>query len=158
MRRKAWASRLQSKPPRPVSGMKREVSMRKAFLSIVVVLICLSATGQQPSQQEKNKAVARSFFEQVLDQGHLDKYGDSHASDFVAHAGDHDASLAEDIAAAQEERRALPDMRVKVNQVVAERDLVCDILDRLGYQHRGRDGISCDWETNHGEWHDALSL
>ena len=98
--------------------------MRKAFLSIVVVLICLSAIAQQSSQQEKNKAVALSFFEQVLDQGHLDKYGDSHASDFVAHAGDHDASLAEDIAAAQEERRALPDMRVKVNQAVAERDLV----------------------------------
>ena len=68
--------------------------------------------------------VAVSFFEQVLDQGRLDKYAESHASDFVAHVADHDASVAEDMAAAREERKALPDMRVKVNQVVAERDLV----------------------------------
>ena len=98
--------------------------MYKAFLSIVAVLICLPAMAQQPGEQERNKAVARSFFEQVLDQGELGRYADSHASDFVAHAADHDASLAEDMAAAREERKALPDMRVKVNEVVAERDLV----------------------------------
>lgn len=98
--------------------------MYKAFLTIVAVLICLPAMAQQPSEQERNKAVARSFFEQVLDQGELGRYADSHASDFVAHAADHDASLAEDMAAAREERKALPDMRVRVNEAVAERDLV----------------------------------
>ncbi|HZD32321.1 MAG TPA: ester cyclase [Candidatus Angelobacter sp.] len=98
--------------------------MRKATLQIAIVLTCLAAMAQQPSQLEVNKTVARDFFQQVLDQGHLDKYADSHASDFVAHAADHDASLAEDMAAAAEERKALPDMRVKVNHMVAERDLV----------------------------------
>jgi steroid delta-isomerase-like uncharacterized protein len=44
--------------------------------------------------------------------------------DFVAHAENHEATLEEDIAAAREERKALPDMRVTVNQIVAERDLV----------------------------------
>jgi steroid delta-isomerase-like uncharacterized protein len=80
--------------------------------------------GQQPSVQESNKAIARAFFEQVLSQGQLDHYADSHASDFVAHGDGHDYTLAEDMAAAKEERTALPDMRVKVNEVVAERDLV----------------------------------
>ena len=98
--------------------------MSKIVSLIVAVLICLPAMAQQPTEQERNKIVAQSFFEQVLDQGQLQKYGDSHASDFVAHAEDHEASLAEDIAAANEERKALPDMRVKVNEVVAEGDLV----------------------------------
>ena len=98
--------------------------MKKAFLLTVAVLVCLPAMAQQSSEQETNKVVAVSFFEQVLDQGRLDKYAESHASDFVAHVADHDASVAEDMAAAREERKALPDMRVKVNQVVAERDLV----------------------------------
>lgn len=98
--------------------------MRKAYVWITVVVLCVPLVAQQPSEQEANKAVARSFFEQVLDQGHLDKYADSHASNFVAHAASHDASLAEDMAAAKEERHALPDMRVKVNELVAERDLV----------------------------------
>jgi len=87
-------------------------------------LIWLPATARAASEQEKNKAIARSFFEDVLDQGRFDKYAESHADDFVAHTGDHDATLAEDIAAAKEERKALPDMHVKVNQMVAEGDTV----------------------------------
>ena len=42
----------------------------------------------------------------------------------MAHAENHEATLEEDIAAAREERKALPDMRVTVNQLVAEKDLV----------------------------------
>jgi len=98
--------------------------MRKAWLWILVCLICLPVIAQPASEQERNKAIARSFFEEVLNQGRLDKYAESHASDFVAHAGDYKATLAEDIAEASEERAALPDVRVKVNEIVAERNLV----------------------------------
>ena len=74
--------------------------------------------------QDANKAVARSFFEDVLDQGHLDRYADSHAADFVVHTAKADLPLAADMAAAAEERKALPDMRVTVDRMVAEDDLV----------------------------------
>jgi steroid delta-isomerase-like uncharacterized protein len=98
--------------------------MRKTFLWMFTLVSCIPAAARAGGEQEKNKAVARSFFEEVLSQGRLDKYAESHADNFVAHAGDHDASLAEDMAAAQEERKALPDMQVKVSQMVAEGDLV----------------------------------
>jgi steroid delta-isomerase-like uncharacterized protein len=98
--------------------------MPRMFAWIAAAMLCVPAMAQQLSEQETNKAVARSFFEQVLDQGHLDKYADSHSSNFVAHAATHEASLAEDMAAAKEERQALPDMRVKVNELIAERDFV----------------------------------
>lgn len=98
--------------------------MRNLLISGIILAIGLSAAAQSTPEVDKNKATARSFFEVVLDQGHLDKYAESHAPDFVAHAGDHLATLDEDMAAAREERQALPDMRVKVNQVVGERDLV----------------------------------
>ena len=97
--------------------------MRKASLWIFVCVFCLPVMAQPGSEQERNKAIARRFFEEVLDQGRLDKYADSHAGDFVAH-GDHDYTLEEDIAAAKEERKALPDMHVKVTQILAERDMV----------------------------------
>ncbi len=42
----------------------------------------------------------------------------------MAHGENHEATLEEDIAAAKEERKALPDMNVKVNQILAEQDLV----------------------------------
>ncbi|HEY6328228.1 MAG TPA: ester cyclase [Blastocatellia bacterium] len=97
--------------------------MHQAILFVFLSALCLSPA-QKASEQETNKAVARGFFEQVLDQGHLDKYADSHAPDFIVHTGTRDASLKEDIAAAREERKAMPDLRVKINEIIAERDLV----------------------------------
>src|SRR5271157_6554469 len=98
--------------------------MRKGLFLLLLNVICMPAMAQQAGEQTRNKQMARTFFEEVLDQGRFDKYAESHAKDFVAHAGDHDATLEEDIAAAKEERKALPDMRVRVNQIIAEGDLV----------------------------------
>jgi steroid delta-isomerase-like uncharacterized protein len=102
--------------------MRRLSVLLLSFASLLS--ICMPAMGQQAGEQERNKQTTRGFFEEVLDQGRFDKYADSHAKDFVAHAGDHEATLEEDIAAAKEERKALPDMKVWVIQIVAERDLV----------------------------------
>jgi steroid delta-isomerase-like uncharacterized protein len=100
--------------------------MHKASFLLALFAICTPALAQSPSavEQERNKQTARSFFEEVLDQGRFDRYAESHAKDFVAHAGAREATLEEDIAAAKEERKALPDMRVRVNQILAEHDLV----------------------------------
>jgi steroid delta-isomerase-like uncharacterized protein len=98
--------------------------MRQAILWVFLSALCLPAAAQQPTEQEANKAVARAFFEQVLDQGRLEKYADSHAPNFVAHSRTHDFTLEEDMAAAREERKAVPDLHIKVNEIMAERDLV----------------------------------
>jgi steroid delta-isomerase-like uncharacterized protein len=98
--------------------------MRRTILSIFFLALCLPAAAQKPTEQEANKAVARSFFEQVLDQGHLEKYADLHAPDFVAHGRTHDVNLDGDMAAAREERKAAPDLHIKINEIMAERDLV----------------------------------
>ena len=98
--------------------------MRTGMLVVLLFVIGMPVLAQQAGEQERNKQIARSFFEDVLDQGRFDQYAASHAADFVAHAGDHEATLEEDIAAAKEERKALPDMKVTVNQILAERDLV----------------------------------
>jgi steroid delta-isomerase-like uncharacterized protein len=93
-------------------------------LSLLVVAMTLPCHAQPASDQEKNKAVARTFFEEVLGQGKLERYSDSHTADFVAHSAARDYTLAEDMAAAREERTALPDMQIAVNHMVAEGDLV----------------------------------
>jgi steroid delta-isomerase-like uncharacterized protein len=98
--------------------------MHKSSCFLLLLAICVPAKGQQTRVQERNKEVARSFFEEVLGQGHLDNYAESHAKDFVAHGENHEYTLEEDMAAAKEERKALPDMTVRVNQMLAEQDLV----------------------------------
>jgi steroid delta-isomerase-like uncharacterized protein len=103
--------------------------MRQAILSIFCFALCLPATSQrdarrQISEQEANKQVTRDFFEQVLDQGHLEKYAEFHGPGFVAHGRTRDVTLEEVMAAAREQRAAAPDMRFHVNEIMAERDLV----------------------------------
>ncbi|MGD0508134.1 MAG: ester cyclase [Terriglobales bacterium] len=93
-------------------------------LSLLVVAMTLPGQAQPASEQEKNKIVARTFFEEVLGQGKLERYSDSHAADFVGHGTERDFTLAEDLAAAREERKALPDMQIAVKHMVAEGDLV----------------------------------
>ena len=98
--------------------------MRRNSFLLLLFVICVPASAQQTKEQERNKGIVRSFFEEVLGQGRLDKYAESHAKDFVAHGENHEYTLEEDMAAAKEERKALPDMKVEVNQILAERDLV----------------------------------
>jgi steroid delta-isomerase-like uncharacterized protein len=98
--------------------------MRRLALLLLVVTFAWLTPGMAKDLEAQNKAVARSFFEDVLDTGKLEDYSKSHAADFVAHAEGRLASLEEDMAAAREQRKAMPDMRVKVNHIVAEGDLV----------------------------------
>jgi predicted ester cyclase len=101
------------------------VPKRPAFLLLLLFLaMIVPCHAQSATEQDKNKAVARLFFEEVLGQGKLQKYSDSHTTDFVAHGTERDFSLAEDISAAREERTAMPDMQIAVNHMLAEGDLV----------------------------------
>lgn len=93
-------------------------------LSLLVVAMTLPCQAQPASEQEKNKTVARAFFEEVLGQGKLERYTDFHTADYVGHATSGDFYVAEDLAAAREERKALPDMQMAVKHMVAEGDLV----------------------------------
>lgn len=98
--------------------------MRRFALLLLALTVVFAAPVTAKDAEARNKAVARSFFEDVLDKGKLEDYAKSHAPDFVAHSEGSVASLEEDMSAAREQRKALPDMRVKVNQIVAEGDLV----------------------------------
>jgi steroid delta-isomerase-like uncharacterized protein len=90
---------------------------------LLVAMMALPCQAQLASELEKNKAVARAF-EEVMNQGKLENYSDFHTADFVGHSAERDFTLAEDLAAAREERKAFPDLQGAVNHMVAEGDLV----------------------------------
>jgi steroid delta-isomerase-like uncharacterized protein len=96
----------------------------QVFNLAVVVCDLRAREGAADQSTRKKQGSCPRFFEEVLDQGHLDKYAKSHAKDFVGHGANHEYTLEEDMAAAREERKALPDMQIKVNQILAEQDLV----------------------------------
>lgn len=98
----------------------------------LVVTVCDLHPGARAAARGTGTKQAACPFEEVLRQGHLDRYAESHSEDFVAHAENHEAALEEDIAAERAERKALPDMRVTVNQMVAEKDLVAVYWTAVG--------------------------
>ena len=97
---------------------------RALILSLLFVAMTIPVEAQSASEPEKNKAVARAFFEEVLSPGRLEKYAESHATDFVGHGSGRDYTLEQDLAIARDERTAMPDMQFAINHVVAEGDLV----------------------------------
>jgi len=104
-------------------------AMAFAFLILAPALAAVASAPArslptQVSQQERNKAVARRVFEEILNQGKFQVADEIYARDFVNHGLHRDASLQEDQAAARWEKQALPDLKVTVDLMVAEGDLV----------------------------------
>ena len=100
--------------------------MFRWWMALLLVFVfagpqCVAAPHKE---QERNKAVARRLFEEELSRGNWDVAREIHTADFVVHAGQRTAGVAEDIESAKEWRRAFPDLVVTVEQMVAEGDRV----------------------------------
>lgn len=97
-------------------------------LSLVALALSLAAGGGEEASRQvaaKNKLVARRLFEVVLSTGDWDEYRRLHTERFKAHAGGgRSGTLDEDLAAAKGLRQAFPDLKVGVERVVAENDMV----------------------------------
>ncbi len=73
---------------------------------------------------ERNKAVARKVFEDVMSQGRWDVSEQIHAPGFVARAGKRVETRAQDLESARGWRSAIPDLAVTIEQILGEADLV----------------------------------
>jgi len=76
------------------------------------------------SEQDRNKAVARRVFDEIFNQGKFDVADEIYAPDFVNHGYKSDVGLREDQAAVHQEKAAFPDLKMSVELMVAEGDLV----------------------------------
>src|ERR1017187_10254136 len=103
---------------------EKENDMRKSTVLFLLFAISLPCLARSASEQERNKAIARSFFEEALSRGQLEKYGEFHSKDFVAHAGDLTRTFEEDLADAREERTALADLSFRDKRMVREKQPV----------------------------------
>ena len=83
-------------------------------------------------QQDKNKAVARRVFDEILNQGKFQAADEIYAPDFVNHGLHRNAGLQEDQAAARWEKKTFPDLTMTVDLMVAEGDLVTVVWTARG--------------------------
>jgi steroid delta-isomerase-like uncharacterized protein len=106
--------------------------MRKISLLLFVTLMAVGAalatdgatTPDRTSQQEKNKAIAGRVFAEIFNQGEFQVADEIYASDFVNHGLHRNFDLQADQAAVHAEKKAFRDLKITVDLMVAEADLV----------------------------------
>lgn len=106
--------------------------MRKTSLLLFVTLAAacaaLAADSTLPtagiSQQARNKAVAARVFDEIFNQGKFEVAGEIYASDFVNHGLNRNFDLQADQAAVHAEKKAFPDLKITVDLMAGEGDLV----------------------------------
>ena len=106
--------------------------MRKTSLLLFVALAAVGAAvaadsplpPDRTSQEARNKAVAARVFEEIFNQGKFQVADEIYASDFVNHGLHRNFDLQEDQAAVHAEKKAFPDLKMTVDLMVAEADLV----------------------------------
>jgi steroid delta-isomerase-like uncharacterized protein len=93
-------------------------------LPAVVAIFLLGGPAAAGELEEKNKAVARTAVEEVLGRGKVELHDSLYAPDYVSHNGLRQANREEDRGATQGWHQAFPDLRVTIDKIVAEGDLV----------------------------------
>jgi len=105
---------------------------RVTALALAICAPAFAATASTPappfpatiSQLEMNKAVARRVFEEIFNQGKFQVADEIYAPDFVNHGLRRDVGLQQDQAAVHWEKQAFPDLKMTVDRMLAEGDLV----------------------------------
>jgi steroid delta-isomerase-like uncharacterized protein len=100
--------------------------MKRGIFPLLVfpLLIGLATVASASDIEERNKVIAKRVFEEVLAGGNWELGAQLYAPDFVNHGMTRDVSLKEDNDAAKGWLQAFPDLKMTVQQVIAEDDLV----------------------------------
>jgi steroid delta-isomerase-like uncharacterized protein len=98
--------------------------MRHIWTATIAVA-ALSACTVAPDRDEDVKEHAVTVFEEVLSTGDVGRAKDFYDPAFVNHGLERSLTLAQDMEALKGWHEAFPDLRIDVQQVIAENDRVC---------------------------------
>jgi predicted ester cyclase len=93
-------------------------------LLLGISLIARSEPQSDLTQEARNKAVATRVFEDIFNQGRFEVANEIYSPDFKGHGLHGTFDLKEDQDAVHAEKKAFPDLRMEVKQLVADRDWV----------------------------------
>lgn len=102
------------------------MKMRSVLVSSLVAVVLASAAppSMASGNAERNKALVRRVFEEILNGEKYEVFEKIYTKDFVKHVDRHNSSLAEEIEDARSMKTASSDMVMTIDKMIAERDLV----------------------------------
>jgi steroid delta-isomerase-like uncharacterized protein len=98
--------------------------MRPRAFGVVILAGALGAALACRETERDREAIARRVFDEIFNRGRFEVAEQIYAKDFVNHGVSRDVGLKEDQDAARGWKAAFPDLRMTVQMVVAEGDLV----------------------------------
>ncbi|HKI04689.1 MAG TPA: ester cyclase [Thermoanaerobaculia bacterium] len=101
--------------------MLRQISR---FLTAALAIAFLASPAVAGELEEKNKALARIVFEEVLGKGRIEENEPIYSPSFVAHGMYKESGRVEDREATKGWRQAFPDLKITVDKIVAEGEMV----------------------------------
>jgi predicted ester cyclase len=125
--------------------------MKKLLLVLVILLavprfaLASSGSSEDASTLARNKAVAARMFEEIFNQGKFDVADEIYMPDFVGHGLHGTWDLREDRAAQRAEKAACPDLKMSIDMMVAEGDLVTVVWTFRGTQTGWWGGYEGGW-------------
>jgi steroid delta-isomerase-like uncharacterized protein len=93
-------------------------------IALLAAPLAAQAVSGEGTREARNKAVAARVFEEIFNQGRFEVADAIYAPGFRNHGLKRSADLREDQAAVHAEKHAFPDLRMSVDRMVAEGDLV----------------------------------
>lgn len=96
---------------------------RKAVL-VIAGIAALAVPAYAGEVEERNKAVARVVYEEILGRGKMEEYEAVYSPDFVNHDLAGDIGREENRRSTEGWREAFPDLRITIDKILAEGDLV----------------------------------
>ena len=115
--------------------------MKRLFLVFLLVCTTTAPLVFAGTAQERNKAVARRVFDEIFNAGRFEVAAEIYAPDFVNHGRTRDAFLKEDQDAARGWKSAFPDLKITVQQIIAEGDLVTVLWTAKGTNTGAGNGL-----------------
>ena len=111
--------------------------MNRILIAALLATVTVTSSFAKDLRAEKNKAIARRVFTEILTQGKYDVTAEIYAKDFVNHGTTKDIGLEEDQADNHGWRDAFPDLNIAIEKEVAEGDYVT-VLWRGGGTNTGK--------------------
>jgi predicted ester cyclase len=97
---------------------------RVRVFPVVLAIAALASPAAAGELEQKNKAVARTALEEILGHGRIDENQALYAPGYVSHGGSRDVGRVQDRETVKGWRQAFPDLRLTIDKIVAEGDLV----------------------------------
>jgi predicted ester cyclase len=124
--------------------------MKRIIASSGLAILIVTASFAQDQHADRNKAVARRVFTDILSQGKYEVAAEIYAKDFVNHGTTMDIGADEDMTNNRGWRSAFPDLEISVDREIAEGDFVTVLWRAKGTNTGSGNGLNATGKKTEG--------